>query len=71
MTVPFFIFSDCVFNDEPLEEEFLLGPAFTDSIHMDIELCVEFCDAQGWRMAGLKGSECRACTSSKRIYNHY
>lgn len=50
--------SDC--NDLSISQEFLFGPAFSDSVHMTIELCVEFCDAQGSRMAGLKGGECRA-----------
>ncbi|KAH9486024.1 WSC domain-containing protein [Psilocybe cubensis] len=58
-------FSDCTFNDLPLEREFLSGPAFTDPVHMTIELCVAFCDGQGSRMAGLKGTECR-CPGNRR-----
>ncbi|KAF5317560.1 hypothetical protein D9619_013168 [Psilocybe cf. subviscida] len=51
--------ADCVLNDQPIDVEFLFGPAFSDPVHMTIEACVEFCDAQGSRLAGLKGSECR------------
>ncbi|PPQ92479.1 hypothetical protein CVT25_010424 [Psilocybe cyanescens] len=51
--------ADCTFDDLPITREFLSGPAFTDAVHMTIELCVSFCDAQGSRLAGLKGAECR------------
>ncbi|KAF5317559.1 hypothetical protein D9619_013169 [Psilocybe cf. subviscida] len=51
--------SDCTFTDEPIDREFLFGPAFSDWTHMTIEACVSFCDTQGSRLAGLKGGQCR------------
>ncbi|PPQ69995.1 hypothetical protein CVT26_013283 [Gymnopilus dilepis] len=47
------------FPDEPIFLQLLFGPNFTDPVHLTIESCVEFCDAQGSRLAGLKGTECR------------
>ncbi|KDR78532.1 hypothetical protein GALMADRAFT_137589 [Galerina marginata CBS 339.88] len=52
-------FDDCAHNEEPLVSEFLFGPNFTDPVGLTIESCVAFCDQQGSRMAGLKGTECR------------
>ena len=51
-------FRDCVFTDS-FPGEMLFGPNFTDPVHLTIESCVSFCDQQGSRMAGLKGTECR------------
>ncbi|KIJ22767.1 hypothetical protein M422DRAFT_276756, partial [Sphaerobolus stellatus SS14] len=49
-------FAECVESD-PLRR-FLLGASFTDSVGMTIESCVEFCDQEGYIMAGLLGTEC-------------
>jgi WSC domain len=39
---------------------FLLGPSFVDNTSMTIESCVEFCDQQNNRLAGIEaGNECR------------
>ena len=39
---------------------FLLGPSFVDITSMTIEMCVEFCDQQDNRIAGIEaGNECR------------
>ncbi|KAF9472040.1 hypothetical protein BDN70DRAFT_938489 [Pholiota conissans] len=51
--------ADCVPDDEPIASEFLFGPSFIDPVGLTIESCVAFCDAQGTRLAGLKGTECR------------
>ncbi|KAF8886436.1 hypothetical protein CPB84DRAFT_1787584 [Gymnopilus junonius] len=42
-----------------LFSQLLFGPNFTDPTHLTIESCVQFCNAQGTRLAGLKGTECR------------
>ncbi|KAF5317577.1 hypothetical protein D9619_013182 [Psilocybe cf. subviscida] len=46
----FFCWEDC---------GLLFGPVFSDSVHLTIESCVEFCDGQGLRIAGLEGNDCR------------
>lgn len=62
-----FTYSDCGFDRDPASE-LLFGPAFSDSVHMTIEACVEFCDAQGSRLAGLKGSGCGERLSCFSLY---
>ncbi|KIJ40733.1 hypothetical protein M422DRAFT_68498 [Sphaerobolus stellatus SS14] len=49
-------FAQCGFDSGT--SSFLLGASFTDPVGMTIESCVEFCDQEGYIMAGLFGAEC-------------
>ena len=51
--------TDVDFDDMVSRQELLFGPNFTDPVGLTIESCVAFCNQQGFRMAGLKVTECR------------